>query len=290
MNGGRYDFAADGGMPVAWPGWDLRSPARPERRMIEGLDIFASAWVTAKPTASWRETGSESSRATFSEPGKRPRPLTLWPRSRFWYPAGNPSKVLALAGNYKSHLEDAEPSPHPQPFIKLPSSLLSHGGEIVQPADTDPVHYEAEVVVVIGKRARNVSKDAALDHVLGITCGNDISARTWQKGDVQWWRAKGAGHLQSDRSLHSLGRGLQPTEDGPQAERGSAPASPHLRHDSRDIRNRQLYQQVRDPGARRPHLHRHPRNHQGNAAGGRGHGGNRGESGSLRTGVVAAKP
>ena len=76
-------------------------------------------------------------------------------------------------------------------FIKLPSSLLPHGGEIVQPADTDPVHYEAEVVVVIGKRARNVSEEAALDHVLGITCGNDISA-PWQKGDVQWWRAKGA--------------------------------------------------------------------------------------------------
>lgn len=108
-------------------------------------------------------------------------------------PSRNPSKVLALAGNYKSHLdEDAEPSPHPQPFIKLPSSLLRHGGEIVQPSDTDPVHYEAEVVVVIGKRARNVSEEAALDHVLGITCGNDISARTWQKGDVQWWRAKGA--------------------------------------------------------------------------------------------------
>ena len=111
---------------------------------------------------------------------------------RILVPSRNPSKVLALAGNYKSHLADAEPSPHPQPFIKLPSSLLAPGGEIVQPADTDPVHYEAEVVIVIGKRARNVSKDAALDHVLGITCGNDISARTWQKGDVQWWRAKGA--------------------------------------------------------------------------------------------------
>jgi 2-keto-4-pentenoate hydratase/2-oxohepta-3-ene-1,7-dioic acid hydratase in catechol pathway len=107
-------------------------------------------------------------------------------------PSKNPSKVLALAGNYKSHIGDSEPNPYPEPFIKLPSSLLAHGGEVVQPADTDPVHYEAEVVIVIGKQARNVSVEAALDHVLGITCGNDISARTWQRNDVQWWRAKAA--------------------------------------------------------------------------------------------------
>ena len=107
-------------------------------------------------------------------------------------PSKNPSKVLALAGNYKSHIGDSEPNPYPEPFIKLPSSLLAHGGEVVQPADTDPVHYEAEVVIVIGKRARKVSVEAALDYVLGITCGNDISARTWQRNDVQWWRAKAA--------------------------------------------------------------------------------------------------
>ncbi len=54
------------------------------------------------------------------------------------------------------------------------------------------MHYEAEVVIVIGKRARNVSLEQAMDYVLGITCGNDISARTWQRNDVQWWRAKAA--------------------------------------------------------------------------------------------------
>ena len=195
---------------------------------------------------------------------------------RILVPSGNPSKVLALAGNYKSHLADAEPSPHPQPFIKLPSSLLPHGGEIVQPADTDPVHYEAEVVVVIGKRARNVSEEAALDHVLGITCGNDISARTWQKGDVQWWRAKGADTFSPTGPYILSGVDYSQLKivlklNGEVRQQGQP-----LRHDSRDTRNRQLYQQVRDPGARRPHLHRHPRNHQGNAAGRRGHGGNRG--------------
>jgi len=47
------------------------------------------------------------------------------------------------------------------------------------------------MVIVIGKRASKVSVEKAGDYVLGVTCGNDVSARDWQKGDVQWWRAKG---------------------------------------------------------------------------------------------------
>ena len=101
-----------------------------------------------------------------------------------------PSKVLALAGNYRDHLGDSPLPKRPEPFIKLPSCLQRHEGIVVQPSHTEPVHYEAEVVVVIGKRARNVAEKDALDYVLGITCGNDISARVWQQGDRQWWRAK----------------------------------------------------------------------------------------------------
>lgn len=111
---------------------------------------------------------------------------------RILVPSPRPTKVIALAGNYKDHLGDTEPPKTPEPFFKLPSCLLRHGGRIIQPKDHAPVHYEAELVVVIGKRARNVAPEQALDFVLGITCGNDISARDWQKNDVQWWRAKGS--------------------------------------------------------------------------------------------------
>ena len=111
---------------------------------------------------------------------------------RILVPSPRPTKVIALAGNYKDHLGDKEPPKTPEPFFKLPSSLLRHGGRIIQPKDHAPVHYEAELVVVIGKRARNVTPEQALDFVLGITCGNDISARDWQQNDVQWWRAKGS--------------------------------------------------------------------------------------------------
>ena len=103
-----------------------------------------------------------------------------------------PTKILACAGNYKSHLGDAPPHPHPEFFFKVPSCLIACGDQIVIPEGTATVHYEGELVIVVGKRAKSVPEDRALDYVLGVTCGNDVSARDWQKNDVQWWRAKGS--------------------------------------------------------------------------------------------------
>ncbi len=106
-----------------------------------------------------------------------------------------PTQILALAGNYRSHLKDESIPPKfqiPQLFFKSPSCLVPHEGEIVIPKGTNDVHYEAELVIVIGKRAKNVPPERALEYVLGVTCGNDVSARDWQKDDVQWWRAKGS--------------------------------------------------------------------------------------------------
>lgn len=101
-----------------------------------------------------------------------------------------PSKVLALAGNYGSHLGDRKPHAHPEIFFKVPSCLIADGDSVVLPEGSDPVHYEAELVIVIGRRAKQVPVERALDYVFGVTCGNDISARNWQKNDVQWARAK----------------------------------------------------------------------------------------------------
>ena len=111
-----------------------------------------------------------------------------------------PTQVLALAGNYKSHLKGAAIPARfriPQPFLKSPSCLIAHGETIVIPGDSPgPVHAEGELVIVIGKKASKVPREKALDHVLGVTCGNDVSERYWQNDagnkDVQWWRAKGA--------------------------------------------------------------------------------------------------
>jgi 2-keto-4-pentenoate hydratase/2-oxohepta-3-ene-1,7-dioic acid hydratase in catechol pathway len=103
-----------------------------------------------------------------------------------------PTKVLALAGNYRSHLGGRPVPKNPEPFFKAPSCLIPHEAEIVIPPGATDVHFEAELVIVIGKRARNVSADDARACVFGVTCGNDVSERVWQKADVQWWRAKGS--------------------------------------------------------------------------------------------------
>jgi len=104
-----------------------------------------------------------------------------------------PSKVLAVAGNYKSHTAGHKwERKDPELFFKVPSCLIAAGEKIVIPKGATNVHFEAELVIVIGRRAKNVPPSKALDYVLGVTCGNDVSARDWQRNDVQWWRAKGS--------------------------------------------------------------------------------------------------
>jgi 2-keto-4-pentenoate hydratase/2-oxohepta-3-ene-1,7-dioic acid hydratase in catechol pathway len=106
-----------------------------------------------------------------------------------------PPKILALAGNYRSHLGEKKPFANVEVFYKPTTALQNPEDPIVIPPDATNVHYEGELVLVIGKRARNVSVAEARDVIFGVTCGNDVSEREWQNGpqkDVQWWRAKGA--------------------------------------------------------------------------------------------------
>ncbi len=103
-----------------------------------------------------------------------------------------PTKVLAVGLNYRSHL-GARPAPEkPELFFKPLTSLLEPNGEIVIPPGAKNVHYEGELVIVIGKKARSVSVAEAEQHIFGYTCGNDVSERNWQQNDLQWWRAKGS--------------------------------------------------------------------------------------------------
>jgi 2-keto-4-pentenoate hydratase/2-oxohepta-3-ene-1,7-dioic acid hydratase in catechol pathway len=113
---------------------------------------------------------------------------------RLLYPC-EPPKILAVGLNYRSHLGDRPAPENPEIFYKPITSLQDPGGPIRIPASATDVHYEGELVVVIGKKASNVSTDQAREVVFGVTCGNDVSERQWQNGpkkDLQWWRAKGA--------------------------------------------------------------------------------------------------
>ena len=108
-------------------------------------------------------------------------------------PVPQPGKIVAIGRNYREHAteEGVEPPRAPLIFAKWPSSIVGHGAEITWDPDLSrQVDYEAELAVVIGRTARGVGVDEALDHVLGYTCLNDVSARDLQFGDGQWVRGK----------------------------------------------------------------------------------------------------
>lgn len=110
-----------------------------------------------------------------------------------------PGKILAAAVNYPSHVAGsqamtgmAEAPPAPALFLKPSSSVIGPDDAIVLPRGAGRVDYEGELVAVIGRACRGVRAEDALAHVFGYTCGNDVSARHWQRDDLQWWRAKGS--------------------------------------------------------------------------------------------------
>jgi 2-keto-4-pentenoate hydratase/2-oxohepta-3-ene-1,7-dioic acid hydratase in catechol pathway len=107
-----------------------------------------------------------------------------------------PRAILCIGLNYRKHAEETKaPLPKfPVLFMKSPGAVQNPGDPIVLPRKlrSDSVDYECELAVVIEKAAKNVSKENALEYVLGYTCANDVSARDWQKegGGGQWCRGK----------------------------------------------------------------------------------------------------
>ncbi len=109
-----------------------------------------------------------------------------------------PVNIFCIGLNYRAHaIETDAPIPdHPVVFMKPTTAVTGPGAPIILPAACEhgpEVDYEAELAVVIGRTARNLSANDALDHVLGYTCACDVSARRWQKhgGGGQWIRGKG---------------------------------------------------------------------------------------------------
>ena len=103
-----------------------------------------------------------------------------------------PSKVIAVGLNYKSHLGESPAAKYPGLFAKMPTSIVGPGANIVIPPGAGNVHFEGELVIVIGRRAKNVSVADAPQYIFGVTAGNDVSERDWQRDDLQWFRAKAA--------------------------------------------------------------------------------------------------
>ena len=108
-------------------------------------------------------------------------------------PAVHPGKILAIGRNYADHAIEGggEPPKAPLVFNKLPNALSAHNAPIVLPTISQTIDWEAELAVVMGRRAKAVSEAEALDYVFGYTLMNDVTARDLQRKDGQWTRGKG---------------------------------------------------------------------------------------------------
>lgn len=109
-----------------------------------------------------------------------------------------PSKIVCVGLNYRAHIAESasvvpgtSPPAEPVLFLKPPSAVVASGDMVRYPPGVTRLDPEAELAVVIGRRARDVPADQAHAFIAGLTCMNDVSARNYQKQDGQWTRAKG---------------------------------------------------------------------------------------------------
>jgi 2-keto-4-pentenoate hydratase/2-oxohepta-3-ene-1,7-dioic acid hydratase in catechol pathway len=111
-----------------------------------------------------------------------------------------PANVAAVGRNYQTHIKamsqisdrSIPAAEFPGLFWKPSSCIIGTEENILLPPGAENVHYEAEMVLVMGKKTRNVTPAQAASHIFGITAGNDVSERGWQKNDLTWFRAKGS--------------------------------------------------------------------------------------------------
>lgn len=134
------------------------------------------------------ETIRELSGDLFQSPKPTGRSLKL-SQAKLLAPC-EPRKVIAVGLNYKTHLGERPAATYPGLFAKLPSSIIGPEENVIYPADAENLHFEGEMVLVIGRRAKNVAPADALKYLFGVTAGNDVSERNWQRADLQWFRAK----------------------------------------------------------------------------------------------------
>ena len=159
--------------------WARYDDAGPAYAVVEGDDLIP---VRGSPFSTWERTATKL-------------PLA---QARLLPPVVPPT-FYACGMNYAGHVREVAakigqaPNLPTQPDIgyRANNALIAHGERIVIPADaTDKVQYEGELVVVIGRKCKHLTRENALSAVLGYTIGNDVSERSWQRSDRTLWRAK----------------------------------------------------------------------------------------------------
>jgi 2-keto-4-pentenoate hydratase/2-oxohepta-3-ene-1,7-dioic acid hydratase in catechol pathway len=107
---------------------------------------------------------------------------------RFLPPVARPGKIICLGLNYADHAKEgghAKPE-YPSFFLRCSTSLVAHGEAMLRPQASIQLDYEAELVAIVGRSARHVAKDRALDYIAGYSCFNDGSVRDYQRKTSQW--------------------------------------------------------------------------------------------------------
>ncbi|HSV36222.1 MAG TPA: fumarylacetoacetate hydrolase family protein [Ramlibacter sp.] len=104
----------------------------------------------------------------------------------------NPGKIVCVGLNYRDHVSEVQRDVTESPtlFLRVPSSQVGHGQDIILPPESDRLDYEGEVAIVIGTGGRRITQDRAWDHIAGYACYNEGSVRDWQTATPQWTAGK----------------------------------------------------------------------------------------------------
>jgi 2-keto-4-pentenoate hydratase/2-oxohepta-3-ene-1,7-dioic acid hydratase in catechol pathway len=140
-----------------------------------------------------RDTVERLERDANALAGAREKGWLVRSQDAYWFaPIPRPGKIVCIGLNYRDHAAESGLAVPDKPvvFSKFSSCVIAPGEPVVIPTTSEKVDYEAELAVVIGRRAKHVSADRAYDYVLGYTAFNDVTARDFQFGDGQWQRGK----------------------------------------------------------------------------------------------------
>jgi 2-keto-4-pentenoate hydratase/2-oxohepta-3-ene-1,7-dioic acid hydratase in catechol pathway len=158
----------------------------PRLGVVEGDSVVPVAGVAAGMIdliARWSEVG-----ARVRDIAKAGRDAIELKCTHLFAPVPRPGKIMAIGMNYADHVREMgrEPPKDQVWFAKATTAVNGPNDPIQIPKVSDAVDWEAELVVVIGKRGRHIAKDKACDFIFGYACGNDVSARDWQNRTPQW--------------------------------------------------------------------------------------------------------
>ena len=184
----------------------LHTNGRDSGERLDCETLFAPSERPANPLAwfdmdgPWfqraRETAAQLEREPFASSAfarAREKGWLVPSQDAYWFaPVPRPGKIVCVGLNYRDHAEESGLAVPKTPviFSKFSSCVIAPGEPVVIPTTSEKVDYEAELAVVIGRRASHVTVERAYDYVLGYTAFNDVTARDFQFGDGQWQRGK----------------------------------------------------------------------------------------------------